>query len=85
MSIFGWSYPAGCSSTPYDDDPPEACPQCGAANSTDEGKPECVDAPGFCSVACQQTYLAAEAEYERKLDAMINEAESGAHCREGER
>lgn len=33
MSIFGWSYPAGCSSTPYDDEPPEACPQCSADNS----------------------------------------------------
>ena len=27
MSNFGWSYPAGCSGTPYDDDP--ACAVCG--------------------------------------------------------
>ena len=75
MSIFGWSYPAGCSGTPYDDDSPEECPQCGAANSTDEGEPVCSDAPDFCSVACQETYLIAEAEYEREMDAMLNKAE----------
>lgn len=75
MSIFGWSYPAGCSSTPYDDEPPEACPQCGADNSDEDGKIVCADAPDFCSVACQETYLAAEAEYERELDAMINNAD----------
>jgi len=75
VSIFGWSYPAGCSSTPYDDEPPEACPQCGADNSDEDGKPVCADAPDFCSVACQETYLSAEAEYEQELDAMINKAE----------
>jgi hypothetical protein len=75
MSIFGWSYPAGCSGTPYDDDRPEVCPQCGRNNSNEEGEPVCVDAPDFCSVACQDTYLAEEAEYERKIDAMLDKAE----------
>ena len=77
MSIFGWSYPAGCSGTPYDDDRPETCPQCGAANSDESGAPVCADAPDFCSVACQETYLAAEAEYEREMDAMLDKAERG--------
>lgn len=27
MGIFGWSYPPGCSGTPYDEDPP--CAACG--------------------------------------------------------
>lgn len=75
MIIFGWSYPAGCGSTPYDDDGPEQCPQCGAANSTDEGDPVCTDAPDFCSVACQETYLAAQGEYEREMDASLKEDE----------
>ena len=75
MSIFGWSYPAGCSGTPYDDDRPEVCPQCGRNNSNEEGEPVCVDAPDFCSVACQDTYVAAEAEYEREIDAMLDKAE----------
>ncbi len=76
MSLFGWSYPAGCSSTPYDDDRPEGkCPQCGAINSDEEGTPVCADAPDFCSVACQETYLAAEARYEREMDALLKKAE----------
>lgn len=75
MSIFGWSYPAGCSSTPYDDDRPEKCPQCGAANSDDEGEPVCADAPDFCSVACQEAHLAAEAKYEREMEALLKKAE----------
>lgn len=75
MSIFGWSYPAGCSGTPYDEEPPEACALCGAANSDEDGVPVCADAPDFCSVACQETYLASEGEYERELDARLNKAE----------
>ena len=31
MSAFGWSYPPGCSGTPYDDDD-ESCSVCGAQN-----------------------------------------------------
>ena len=80
MSIFGWSYPAGCSGTPYDNDRPEVCPQCGCNNSNEEGVPVCVDAPDFCSVACQDTYVAAEAEYEREIDCI----ERGEHRREEE-
>jgi hypothetical protein len=75
MSIFGWSYPAGCSSTPYDYEPPEACPQCGVANATDEGEPVCADATDFCSVACQEMYLAAEGEYEREMEARLKKAD----------
>lgn len=75
MSLFGWSYPAGCSSTPYDDDLPQECPQCTAANSDDDGNPVCASAPGFCSVACQETYLDAEAQYEREMAAMLDKHE----------
>lgn len=38
MSKFGWSYPAGCTGTPYDEDPP--CDVCGA-DSYDCDCPEC--------------------------------------------
>lgn len=56
-SIFGWSYPPGCSGPPDDDrDPPEECPECHAANSTDDGDPICDDAPDFCSVKCRDAY-----------------------------
>lgn len=57
MGIFGWSYPPGCSRTPCDEDYPEACPVCGAENSTDSGVPICDEAPDFCSIKCQDAYM----------------------------
>jgi hypothetical protein len=56
MSIFGWDYPAGCNGTPYDEESPEECPQCGAENSTEDGEPVCAGAPDFCSVMCAKSY-----------------------------
>jgi hypothetical protein len=54
MSLFGWSYPAGCSGTPYDDDYPCelcqvdpswcACPTCGVCGA--QGDPDCYDNEG---------------------------------------
>ena len=80
MSIFGWDYPPGCSSTPYDaPDPPEDCPICHAPNCDDDGEPVCADAADFCSVTCRDAYTAkqriddeAEAAYyaaQEKLEA----------------
>ena len=60
MSLFGWSYPAGCTGTPYDaDDGPETCPVCDAPNWDDDAgvevyKPD----PAFCSKACADAYAA---------------------------
>jgi hypothetical protein len=56
MSIFGWSYPAGCSSTPYDEEDVIECPQCGAANADDEGEPVFAADPVFCSAPCRDEH-----------------------------
>lgn len=56
MSIFGYSYPAGCSSTPYDLDCPEECPHCGGANADDDGAPVFTVDPVFCSAPCRDEY-----------------------------
>ena len=61
MSNFGWSYPAGCSGTPYDDDPecavcggwpdhpdPDSactCPECEACGA--HGDPQCYTSCGM--------------------------------------
>ena len=37
--MFGWSYPAGCTGTPYDEDPP--CEVCGKEPDHDCECPEC--------------------------------------------
>jgi hypothetical protein len=76
-SIFGWSYPAGCSGPP-DGDGPEECPSCGAPNADPEtGDWSCAAAPGYCSEACsgldrdrlrkEAEAEAAWAEHERSL------------------
>jgi hypothetical protein len=54
MGMFGWDYPAGCSSTPYDEFTPETCPICGKDN-WDEKKEEWVHkSQVFCSDACEE-------------------------------
>lgn len=55
--MFGWSYPAGCTSTPYDDDAPEECPCCGAANADEDGEPVFLADPSFCSSTCRDGYV----------------------------
>lgn len=55
MSKFGWSYPPGCSGTPYDEEYPCAvcgygcdadcpCPPCPVCDES--GNPECYDCEG---------------------------------------
>lgn len=75
-SLFGWSYPAGCSSVPGDEpDPPDTCPGCGADNVDADGEPVNPDDPFFCSAVCAEKYTeqeraAADAEAaERKEEA----------------
>lgn len=62
MSAFGWSYPAGCSGPPDDDEPTECV--CGAPNWSEAAENIdgwiCGDAPGFCSTRCRDEYVEAE-------------------------
>lgn len=56
MSLFGWSYPAGCSGPP-DVDAPEECPECGKPNyDEDTDKPVYAADPVFCSETCCTAY-----------------------------
>jgi hypothetical protein len=52
VSIFGWSYPPGCSGTPYDDAPDDnVCAWCGA--SLPENPPPTMWAhDGVCDAKC---------------------------------
>ena len=56
MSIFGWSYPAGCSGPPA-----EGCAEVcvGGKPNWDEEAEEwvCPEAEEFCSVECASKYL----------------------------
>ena len=53
MSVFGWDYPAGCSSVPGDDaELPETCPMCGAPNQDEHGEPTYAADPAYCSERC---------------------------------
>tara|TARA_R110001583_G_scaffold21955_5_gene82846 strand:- start:73 stop:339 length:267 start_codon:yes stop_codon:yes gene_type:complete len=80
-SIFGWSYPAGCSGPPDDDDPPEKCPSCDKANYDEEAEEwVCPEAQPFCSAECEEAYntyikeLAASEAYEQaKHDKLMLE------------
>jgi hypothetical protein len=76
MSKFGWSYPAGCSGTPYDDEGPLECPVCGKPNADEEsGEPIYPESPDCCSAECAHTYAGqlreqaqAEAEFAAELE-----------------
>ena len=67
--IFGWSYPPGCSGTPWDDDQPCEvcgkdverciCPECSVCGS--QGDPQCYDQEhGLVRTAAQVESLRAE-------------------------
>lgn len=49
---FGWSYPAGCSGTPYDDDPP--CEMCGEYPDNGCECPECPVCGEFGNANCHK-------------------------------
>ena len=52
MSIFGWSYPAGYSGTPYDDAPDDnVCAWCGATLPEDP-QPDSWTYHGVCDAKC---------------------------------
>lgn len=85
MSMFGWSYPAGCTGTPYDDDAPEACPCCGGVNWDEDGgveinkgafpycSPSCADTDAARNRAAADDYAADLEAEERLLQAWIEE------------
>jgi hypothetical protein len=64
MSNFGWSYPAGCSGTPYDEHDVERCHQCGVPLAEEDpgvsnplgswgrGRLDSVWQDGYCSCRC---------------------------------
>ena len=57
MSMFGWSYPAGCDGPPDQPEPPDECDVCG------KKLPE-ENATGFCSKACEDKYRKQEMVYD---------------------
>jgi len=63
MANFGWSYPAGCTGTPFDEDPGEECGAFGCKNDNadEDGEPVFPADPGFCSEACRDDYVGAVA------------------------
>jgi hypothetical protein len=80
MGVFGWSYPAGCSGTPWDEpDYPEECPVCGNPNTDPETEDwVCPVAPGFCSFECLDSWVdsqrleaEAEANFLAELDVLF--------------
>ena len=74
MSIFGWSYPPGCSGPPEDIELPETCPVCAADNANDETGDWAYEAGPYCSDACKAKdaiRLREEAEAEAAMDAKI--------------
>ena len=76
MGIFGWSYPAGCHGTPYDEEGPENC-VCGKPNADEEtGEWLCLEAPGYCSVPCRDADLAEQREQAKAEAAMDKEMDS---------
>lgn len=52
-SIFGWSYPPGCSGPP---DEPEDCPACGASNLDHCVCPECPVCESFGDLECYRAH-----------------------------
>lgn len=55
MGIFGWSYPPGCSGTPWDDcDYDETKCLCCGADLPDDVEPDTPQDEGYCSERCQQ-------------------------------
>jgi hypothetical protein len=80
MGIFGWSYPPGCSGTPYDE--PDFCDVCGGNLDADEclceecpvceevGRPECYTEHGMTLTDEVKAVIAArEAETIARLAA----------------
>ena len=53
MSIFGWSYPAGCNSTPYDNFGPEECPVCKKPNWDEQEEKFIHGSQVYCSDNCE--------------------------------
>lgn len=54
MSKFGWSYPAGCNGTPYDED--VICEVCGREPDAPVNPCECPECPGCGEVGSQDCY-----------------------------
>ena len=75
MSVFGWDYPAGCTSVPGDEpELPETCPMCGADNQNEHGKPTHAADPAYCSERC----AVADSEAQAVADRL--EAEANGEC-----
>lgn len=69
MSIFGWSYPPGVSSLPWDDTGAEVCPVCGKDNWDDEKEVFIHSSEVYCSDDCEEKdfqRMKAEAEAEAR-------------------
>lgn len=87
MSLFGWSYPAGCSGPP-DDDYPEDCPVCQKPNVDEDGDwLMSGEAEGFCSTSCMEEYVEiarafADAEAKAMADMELEWAEIEAAARD---
>lgn len=75
MSIFGWSYPAGCNSTPYDDFGPEVCPVCGKENWDENTETYRHKSEAYCSDECERQDME---DQRKQADAERIRSELGA-------
>ncbi len=82
MSNFGWSYPAGCTGTPYDEDEdPVECPTCGKENWDEEADaPVYPPSPDYCSEACVP---AGDIDYGGRDEGYQGDGEDGCLIRVG--
>lgn len=63
MGIFGWSYPPGCSGTPYDECPDgDACAFCGQ-ELPEDAQPDSWAFEGYCDAECAARELLHEATF----------------------
>jgi len=84
--MFGWSYPAGCNSTPYDDNLPDNCPVCKGENYDLDREQWIFESGPYCCAKCAEKgaeadRLAAEDEAAEWREIEQNEAKWEAQLR----
>jgi hypothetical protein len=63
MGTFGWSYPPGCSGTPYDDCPDDSCCVFCEEALPDEIADDSWAFSGYCDAECATRHLLQQATF----------------------
>lgn len=63
MSVFGWSYPAGCSGTPFDECPDDSCCSFCGQPLPDAPREEEWAFEGYCDAECAARVLVQRATF----------------------